>query len=371
MSLIFVFFLEAKTNRLCYIFLIQAYIKIMKSFKFYCISLKRNILPIIFILFLFCLVVFSASNLSATKSGLSLWANSVVPSLFPFLVATELLSYTNVVNFISRKLDKFMRPIFNMPGSSAYPLILGMLSGYPVGAKTVCQIYKEGLCTKKEAELMLAYTNNSGPLFIIGTVGISMFGSSTIGLILLFTHILASLSVGIIFGKRLKNNYKLIDKDYIKTYSKNINYSNLGDALSNSIISSIKTILMIGGFVVIFSVIISILRNSGLLNIITKFLTYFFGNSSFILGSLSGIIELTNGLNMISSIHIKAISVNILLSAFLLGFGGFSVMLQILSVVSKEKLSIKPYILGKILQAILATAYTFVILQIPMFNFNL
>ena len=343
----------------------------MRSFKFYCISLKKNILPIFFILFLFCLIVFSASNLSATRSGLSLWANSVVPSLFPFLVATELLSYTNVVNFISKKLDRLMRPIFNMPGASAYPLILGMLSGYPVGAKTVCQIYKEGLCTKREAELMLAYTNNSGPLFIIGTVGISMFGSSTIGLILLFTHILASLSVGIIFGKKIGNKYKELNKDYVKVTYKNVSFSNLGEVLSNSIINSIKTVLMIGGFVVIFSVIISILKNSGILNLLANILSPFFSNSDFISGTLSGIIELTNGLYAICNIHVKAISTNILICSFLLGFGGFSVMLQILSVVSKEKLSIKPYIIGKIFQAILATMYTFVILQFPMFNFNL
>ena len=343
----------------------------MRSFKFYCFSLKKNIFPIIFILFLFCLVVFSTSNFYATKSGLSLWANSVVPSLFPFLVATELLSYTNIVDFISKKLDKLMRPIFNMPGSSAYPLILGLLSGYPVGAKTVCQIYKEGLCTKKEAELMLAYTNNSGPLFIIGTVGISMFGSTTIGLILLFTHILASLSVGIIFGKKLGNKYKNIDKDYIKISKKSVNFSNLGEILSNSITNSIKTILMIGGFVVIFSVVISILKNSGILSILSTLLSPIFGNANFISGTLSGIIELTNGLYSICNIHIKAISINILLCAFLLGFGGFSVMMQILSVISKEKLSIKPYIIGKILQAILATLYTFAILQIPIFNFNL
>ena len=343
----------------------------MRSFKFYCISLKKNILPIIFILFLFCLIVFSSTNLYATKSGLSLWANSVVPSLFPFLVATELLSYTNVVNFISKKLDRLMRPIFNMPGASAYPFILGMLSGYPVGAKTVCHIYKEGLCTKREAELMLAYTNNSGPLFIIGTVGISMFGSSTIGLILLFTHILASVSVGIIFSKKIGSKYKELNKDYVKVTYKNVSFSNLGEVLSNSIINSIKTVLMIGGFVVIFSVIISILKNSGILNMLTQILSPLFSNSSFVFGTLSGIIELTNGLYTICNIHVKAISTNILICAFLLGFGGFSVMLQILSVVSKEKLSIKPYIIGKILQAILATMYTFVILQLPMFNFNL
>ena len=351
------------------------YICLMKSFKCYCISLKRNILPILFLLFIFFLLIFSNSNLVATKSGLKLWANSVVPSLFPFLVATELLSYTNVVNFIGRKLDRFMRPIFNVPGISAYPFILGIISGYPVGAKTVCQIYREGLCTKKEAEIMLAYTNNSGPLFIVGTVGISMFGNTTIGLILLFTHILASISVGIILGKLLRKNNDIIhsnlEHNFAKTNKKSVSFSSLGEVLGNSILNSIKTILMIGGFVVVFSVIISILNHSGLLNLFTNIFTPVFGNSDFISGTLTGLVELTNGLNTISNIHVKAISTNILICAFLLGFAGISIMLQILSVVSKEQLSIKPYIFGKILQAILATLYTFVILQIPFFNFNL
>ncbi len=339
----------------------------MKSFKCYYFSIKRNILSILFVLFIFCLVIFSNSNLQATKSGLNLWANSVVPSLFPFLVATELLSYTNIVNFIGRKLDKFMKPIFNMPGISSYSFILGMISGYPIGAKSVCQIYSDGLCTKKEAEILLAYTNNSGPLFIIGTVGISMFGNSTIGLILLITHILASISVGIIFGKGIKNKRDYISHNIKHNNSKSVSFSSLGEVLSNSIISSIKTILMIGGFVVIFSVIVSILKQSGIL----YFISNIFGESNFIPGFITGIIELTNGLNAISNIHIKAISVNILFCAFLLGFGGLSIMLQILSVVSKEKLSIKPYIFGKLLQAILATLYTFILISLPIFNFNL
>ncbi len=260
-----------------------------------------------------------------------------------------------------------MKPIFNVPGISAYPFVLGMISGYPVGAKTVCQIYKEGLCTKKEAEFMLAYTNNSGPLFIVGTVGISMFGSTTIGLILLLTHILASISVGIILGKFFKKDSVSIQNRIIKNNRKTITFSSLGEVLGNSIMSSIKTILMIGGFVVIFSVIISILKNSGLLN----FISHIFGDSEFVSGIITGIIELTNGLNVVSNIHVKQISINILICAFLLGFAGLSIMLQILSVVSKEKLSIKPYVIGKIMQAILATLYTFVVLQLPIFGFNL
>jgi len=343
----------------------------MKNFKCYFISLKRNLLPVIFVIFIICLVIFSNSNLQATRAGLKLWANSVVPSLFPFLVATELLSYTSVVNFIGRKLDKFMKPIFNVPGSSAYPFVLGMISGYPVGAKTVCQIYNQGLCTKKEAETLLAYTNNSGPLFIIGTVGVSMFGSTTVGVILLFTHILASVSVGIIFGKKLYSSAKIVRSNFKNSKPQNVTFASLGEILSNSIINSIKTILMIGGFIVIFSVVISILKESGIVSILSRSLASIFRNTDFVSSTITGLIELTNGLNSISNIHIKSISINILICAFLLGFGGISIMLQILSIISKDNLSIKPYIFGKIIQAILGTLYTFVILQIPIFNFNI
>lgn len=133
----------------------------MKKLNFYTISLKRNILPITFFIFTIALVVFSKSNLSSAKAGLTLWATAVVPSLFPFFIATELLSYTNIIHIIGKLLNKFMRPIFNVPGEGAFAFIIGLISGYPVGAKVVCKLFHDGLCTKSEAERMLSFTNNS------------------------------------------------------------------------------------------------------------------------------------------------------------------------------------------------------------------
>ena len=92
-----------------------------------------------------------------------------------------------------------MRPLFNVPGEGSYPLIMGIVSGYPVGAKIVCDLRNKNILTKPEAERLLAFTNNSGPLFILGTIGIGLFKDTTTGIILLVTHILASLTVGIIF----------------------------------------------------------------------------------------------------------------------------------------------------------------------------
>ncbi len=141
-----------------------------KRHLFFTVSIKKLLLPILFIIFTISLVLFSNSNLVASKTGLKLWANSVVPSLFPFFIATNLLSHTNVITYISKYCNKFMRPLFNVPGESAYAFILGLISGYPVGAKIVTDLRSSNLCTKDEGERMLCFTNNSGPLFILGTV---------------------------------------------------------------------------------------------------------------------------------------------------------------------------------------------------------
>lgn len=134
------------------------------------VSLKSMILPVIFVLFTIGLILFSNSNLIAAKNGLKLWANNVVPTLFPFFIATNLLSHTNVIYYISKAFNKIMKPLFNVPGESAYAFIIGLISGYPIGAKIVTDLRNSNLCSKDEGERMLCFTNNSGPLFIIGTV---------------------------------------------------------------------------------------------------------------------------------------------------------------------------------------------------------
>ncbi len=368
------------------------------------VLLKRNLISILFVVFVICLVLFSNSNLSATANGLKLWANNVVPSLFPFFVAVELLSNTNVVYYLSKFLDRFMRPLFNVPGVGAFPFIMGLISGYPVGAKIVSNLYLNGSITKDEAERLLCFTNNSGPLFIMGTVGISFYANSTIGLVLLLTHISASITVGIILGavsrrkellvfsysKRLINlsgkkelinysnmsfsnkNLRENNKSANSTLKKELRFSELGEVLGNSIINSIKTILLIGGFVTIFSVIISILQKTKILILFSSMISKILGfNQDLILGLLTGLIEFTNGLSIVSSIHIKNISINIILSSFILGFGGISIILQVLSIISKSKLSIKKYVWGKLLHGIIAACYTFLVLLLPMFSFNL
>ena len=250
---------------------------------------------------------------------------------------------------------------------------MGIISGYPVGAKIVCNMRSEGKLSKVEAERLLSFTNNSGPLFIIGTVGVTLFGNSTIGILLFITHILSCISVGFIFrfwkyNPTLESNPIYSSEITAKTPSISI--------LSSSIMNSINTIVLIGGFIVLFSIILSILQYSGILNILSHMLQPIFNvlgiNTNFCIPFLAGIIEVTNGVSLVSLIADKSISTNIIISSFLLGIAGISVFLQVYSITSNSDISIKPYILGKLLQGILAAFYTYIVIKnISFFNFDL
>lgn len=370
---------------------------------FFVLKIQRNIFSIIFLFFALSLLIFSKSNIPAIRKGLSLWANSVVPTLFPFFVATELLMNTNCIYILGKFFNIIMKPLFNIRGEGSFAFIMGLISGYPVGAKIACNFRKNNICSKEECERLLSFTNNSGPLFIVGTIGISFYKNSTIGILLLITHILASISVGIIFRnwksdyiynskffKFKKNHY--INKDNFNlannNYSSKIEYTkqnknfnnvglkNLGEVMSKSISSSVNTIFMIGGFIVIFSAIISILNSSGitskLITILFPLFNLFNIDIDFIYGILTGLLEITNGIYSISNVTTKKISINIILTALLLGFGGLSVLLQVWSITAKSDLSIKPYIYGKLLQGLIAAFYTYLAITfIPILNLNL
>ena len=334
-------------------------------------TFKRNnkvaefVFPALICIFMFFLVIFSNTNIEAAKSGLTLWATSVVPSLFPFLFLTEILSKTKLIPFIGRKLNKIVRKIFNVPGEGAFAFLMGLISGYPTGAKIVTDLRNKGICTKNEGNRMLTFTNNAGPLFIIGTIGVGFFGNKTIGILLFVTHILSCITVGIIMKYFSKEQIASIKSNDTK---KTPDFNNSSDAIS--------TILMIGGYIVMFSVLISVLNRIHLLDFLSIFispiLSVFNITSSFSVPFISGFIELTNGIYAISNIAVKNISINIILSSFLLGFGGISVCMQVYTIISKSDLSIKKYVIGKLIQGIIAAFYTYLLIRfIPVFNFDI
>ena len=100
----------------------------MKHFRVFVFKIKQNLLSGIFLIFLIYLILFSSSNMQAAKSGLKLWANSVIPSLFPFFIATEVLSKTRIPYQLGKIFNKLMKPLFNISGEGSFAIFMGWLS---------------------------------------------------------------------------------------------------------------------------------------------------------------------------------------------------------------------------------------------------
>lgn len=336
------------------------------------VYIKQLAVPLCCIVFILCLILLSGTAVKAAEKGLALWATIVVPSLFPFFAAAELLNATGFIRSSGILLEPLMRPLFNVPGCASFALAMGITSGYPVGAKITCDLKDNGLLTRVEAERLLAFTNNSGPLFIVGAVGTGMYGSSRIGIFLFICHLLACFTVGFLFRfYKSSHSTSSLQKrkiPYRKAFTKKLKEEhangkiNFGSILGDAVKNSVSTILIIGGFIVLFSVIIQLLTDTGLISVLvkifTKLLSPFGFREEVIQGILSGIFEITTGSGLVSQASGIPLNMKLPAVSFIIGWAGISVHSQVFSITSKSDVPITPYLTGKFLQGIIAAIYT-------------
>ncbi|HPC99935.1 MAG TPA: sporulation integral membrane protein YlbJ, partial [Acetivibrio sp.] len=308
---------------------------------------------------------------------IQLWLGVVFPSLFPFFVVSEILNKTRFINAIGVLLEPVMRPLFNVPGCGSFALAMGITSGYPVGAKITAGMREENLLTKTESERLLSFTNNSGPLFIVGAVAVGMFKMPELGVLLLLCHMLASITVGILFrfygrnneSTRTVSNEKLLvkfKKELSKSSRQNIN---LGIILTESIKNSVSVMLAIGGFIILFSVIINVLIDIGFISSLSDLIYAVLSLAGIpkemITALVSGFFEITTGTNMACNVGGIALIDKLAAVSLILGWAGISVHSQVYSIISKTDISIKPYLFGKMLHGIFAAVYMSIAARLP------
>lgn len=357
------------------IFLISSFIVLVTTLYFNSKSaivtyLKKNFLPIIAVFFIAALIIYPKPSVSAASKGIQLWLNIAFPSLFPFFVASQLLSKSGFVNIFGIILEPIMRPLFNVPGCGAFALAMGIVSGYPVGASITTDLRKQELISRVEAERLLTFTNNSGPLFIMGAVAVGMFKLPAAGYLLYISHIAACITVGLIFKyyrrqeRNIRNyqsgiSYKLkLELQRMRTSDINA-WTLFGECIKNSI----NTILAIGGFIIFFSVLINILITTGITgsagNALMILLGKFGVDIKTVEGSICGIFEITTGTNFISSSSAD-LRIKLCFTSLIIGWAGLSVHAQVMSIISSSDIRIKPYIIGKAMQGAISAVYTFI-----------
>lgn len=314
---------------------------------------KKLILIMIVCILLGAIIINPATYITSCLNGIIVWATVVLPALLPFMFFTKTLTELGVVEILATKFKLFPK-IFKVPSVAVYVFVLSILSGYPVGAKIVADLYESGNITKEEAYKITTFTSNSGPMFILGSVGIGMFANKKFGIIILISHILGALINGLVYRNHKEKNLEKNKKIIIK------NNLSLGELMWNTV----NSVLIIGGFIALFFVIIEILNNLHIFSPISNLFSSIFNCNSNIFNAIfNGIFEITRGCLDISKLGLNEFFSG-LLCTFIISFGGLATAMQAFVFLKKFDMRFSFFIKQKITHAIFASIISIIILFI-------
>ena len=269
----------------------------------------------------------------AASEALILCGRTVIPALFPFMAVSGLLVSLGFGEWLSPHLSGLMTPLFRLPGCASSALLLGLVGGYPIGARTAAELYVAGQLTRDEAERLLAFCNNSNPVFLISVLGAGVFGDVRRGIWLWLIHVLSALLTGLLFRSGGIGQRRCVTRKIP------FQAVSLPSAVVTAVGRALSGMLSVCAFVVLFYVLASPLRELG----------------GWLGALLVGTVELFSLTPLL-----PPTSAGFLLAAFCTGWGGLSVLCQTAAVLDGTDLSLRTALLGKLLQgafsALLASA---------------
>ncbi len=303
-------------------------------------------------LFIFEILTQSRSILESVNFSIGIWKNNIFPSLFPFFVITEIAINYGVVELFAELSKPIMQKLFRLNSNAAFVWGMSILSGFPSSAKYARELYLNGSLNEHEATKVLTFSHFSNPLFILGTVSILFLNNKEVGLLILLSHYLTNIIIGLGFRNYYpskKENEKVsLRKAINNMHNKRINNDlTFGQIITNSLINSINTLLLILGVITMFLIITQVIDNN--LNL-----------SNYVQTILNGFVEMTQGLKYISLLDIP-LKLKSILSTMIISFGGLSVHMQIISILSDTKIKYLPFFVARILHATISAILVFII----------
>jgi sporulation integral membrane protein YlbJ len=309
----------------------------------------KILLPILGALLAFAaLLVGSEEAVEHAREGLSLCGRIIIPSLFPFLMLSTLLSQLGLPRYLGRLSAPLMKLLFGVGGNGTAAFVLGITGGYPIGASVVTEMYRTGQVTRDEAQRLLAFCNNSGPAFIIGAAGVGIFSSPVIGLLLYAVHICAAVAVGVLMSSGSHESGRRPGE-----VQAHFQASRFATAFSASVKSAASTVISICSFVVLFSVLTGVLDALGLFSAAAGSIAVYGGlELGWVRSLLAGLLEITSGIGAMDGM--PATPSNLALAAFILGWGGLSVQCQALAIIEGTGLKSTRHFAGRLLHGIIS-----------------
>jgi sporulation integral membrane protein YlbJ len=295
--------------------------------------MKRNLAGIGIVLLFALMLISPKAVFNGASEGLLLWFQIILPTLFPFIIVTNLLLYTDSIHYISGIFGKLLCWVFRVSENGSFAVIVGFLCGYPMGAKVTADLISTGHITENEGKYLLSFCNNTSPVFILNFIVWKTLNREELMLPSLLILLITPMLLSFIFRKFYLQGEKQFH--HIKKSNeekKNWNFR----IVDTCIMDSFETITKVGGYIILFSVILSLAESSPWQPDILKVL----------LPSL----EVTTGITMIGR---SQVSLFIQYPAILglTAFGGFCSVAQTQCMIQKTSLSILTYTIEKLATA--------------------
>lgn len=272
-------------------------------------------------------LIFPSQSANGVRNGLELCFRTVIPSLFPFMVISSFLVQSNLTSKLDRISGRLTYFLFRQPSCTGSVIFLSLISGFPVGTELVRQLYDSKKITKSQGQRLLLFCVNPGPAFVISCVGVQILGSQKIGVILFASVTLSSVILGIL------TRFMVIPEDEAESVRITDN-PRLSQSLVAAVSKSTNSVLMICGWVIVFSTISSLLQTAGLSEGFALF--------------LDCILEVTNGCyRAVGTFPVSVV-------AGIISWSGFCVHCQVMPAIIKLRLNYKYFATGRIICGALA-----------------
>ena len=211
---------------------------------------RTYILPVFITISTVYLLLCSDTAGEAASGALNMCGAVIIPSLFPNMVISSMLVRTGAAAVIGSWMARPIRAIFRLPGCAGGAVVLGALCGFPVGAKTACELYEQNALTRAECERLIAIANNTGPSFVIEVVGAHFWGSRGMGVVIYLAQILSAVLLGFVTSRRKSKPRCAVQFSEIKC--------DILECLSASVSHSAASVVSVCGFIVFFAVVTSL-----------------------------------------------------------------------------------------------------------------
>ncbi len=334
----------------------------------------------LFTVFVAAAVLLAASGKGAefALQGIKLWAAVVLPALFPYFFVSAILTRLKITERLALTFSPVYRKVFKVSGIVSYAFFLSVISGYPVGAKIVSDLRKNGLLEEDEGVRAAALCSTSSPSFLIAAVGSAAFGSARLGIALTACHIVSAVCTGVIFSfyksKKSRGSSaaassvsesKSTEKTGFNGQNSDKNASGAGgtdNLLYECAYNSVVSILVVGGLIVLFSVLTSLLDFYGVFKPFVAALAEIFGSETLAEGIIYGAFECTGGITRLAATGISKGAFAV--AAGMCGFGGLSVIAQSLAYLSGAKIKAAPFLLSRVAAAALNFLFALIVYRI-------